>query len=313
MANWEQPRYPPRTSSRWPAPGIFVNVEFGVSMRPEDKTHMASMKYASKKMEERLQEERIRQQHESGLFYLQQQQELELSRHPTILMPARGDPQRQARLYDQHDRAEQARQRQRSLGVSMREQHERGTSAPPTVADRTQPISPISPPVERTAPVEHRLSPQSAGVPAGRINQDLPPTPSNQFRLGEADLPWSVPPWYRAPEPEFASIASPVVARVENEHRRLDDPQRVRDLETLHQAMMTVDSLSAEGWEPASWEGLGALPSGPRSLGWAVATSDSSQHLRPNIASSGPPPYVVSQWEQRFGRSRHRPRSSGMP
>ena len=347
MTPWEQPRFPPRTSSRWATPGIFVNVEFGVSVRPEDRTHVASLKYASKKMETKLNEERIRQQYEDGLFLSQEQQEQDLSRHPTILMPARGNQEIQERLYDQQDLAE----RQRRLGVSMREQHQRGTSAPPTLTDRTQPVSPISPmspmspvspmfvsPVQHTSsmpvdfgldmpyneitfqrsvPMESMLEPempvsqdhrssQRPQINRARINQELPPSPS-QFRLGEDDLPWSVPPWYRAPEPGFSSPPAP---SMQPEPRRLDDPQRVRDLETLHQAMMTVDSLSAEGWNDPSWQGFGEMPSGPRSLGWAVA-STSSDSLRPTLSSPGPPPYVVSQWEQRHTRGRYRPRSAG--
>lgn len=345
MTHWEQPRFPPRTSSRrWVAPGIFVNVEFGVTVKPDDRPHVASLKYASKKMDAKLNEERIRQQYEDGLFLLQEQQERDLSRHPTILMPARGNPAMQNRQYEQQDVVE----RQRRLGVSMREQHERGTSAPPTITDRTRPISPVSPispmsmasfetsfeqttsmpsdfpfdisfneiTFQRSAPIESILQPERATpqmnrktkqlrVNRDRINQQLPPSPS-QFRLGEDDLPWSVQPWYRTPEP---GVSTPPIPSIKTESSKLDDPQRVRDLETLHQAMMTVDSLSAEGWDDPSWQGFGDMPSGPRSLGWAVASTDAS--LRPTLSSPGPPPYVVSQWEQRNSRGRNRPRSAG--
>jgi hypothetical protein len=146
-----------------------------------------------------------------------------------------------------------------------------------------------------------------SGASLRRLDQPLPPTPS-QFRLGDAELPWSMPAWYRATEPEFAT-SSPV--RVERESRRTDDPQRVRDLETLHQAMMTVDSLGNDGWEPWTLDSVGDFPRGPRSIGWAVSSTDAS--LRPSVASPGPPPYVVSQWEQALSRSmrRNRPRTSG--
>lgn len=295
MANWEPARrHPPRTSSRWAAPGIFVNVEFGVSFTEEHRTHTASMKYTSRRMEERLHEERIRQQYEQGLH----------QQHPTILMPAHGIHQEhQARYLQQQAAHAQQQERQRRLGVRTREQHERGTSAPPTVTDRTQPISPISP-ISPIGSIRHTSS-----MPMDRTNQALPPTPS-QFRLGEADLPWSMPPWYRSPEPE---LTSPTVPRVEVEPpaRRLDDPQRVRDLETLHQAMMTVDSLNNDGWEPWTWDSVGDMPRGPRSIGWAVSSEDapSREPISPDFDQ--PPAYVVSQWEQAFGRHRSRPRSSG--
>lgn len=95
--------------------------------------------------------------------------------------------------------------------------------------------------------------------------------------------------------------------------RRLDDPQRVRDLETLHQAMMTVDSLGNDGWEPWTWESVGDMPRGPRSIGWAVSSEDAPSRapIAPD-APVEPPPYVVSQWEQAFGRGRSRPKSSGI-
>lgn len=269
-----------------------MNVEIGVSMA-DHRTHTASMKYTSKRMEERLHEERRRQQYERGQYYQQ---------HPTLLMPAHGIHQEHQSRYREQQAAHVQQERQRRLGVRTLEQHERGTSAPPTVTDRTQPISPVSP-----------LSPMyslrhSSSIPVERTNQALPPTPS-QFRLGEDDLPWSMPPWYRPPEPE---VASPPQIRVEVEPpppRRLDDPQRVRDLETLHQAMMTVDSLNNDGWEPWMWESVGDMPRGPRSIGWAIRSEDAPNRSPKPV--SGPPPYVVSQWEQAFERSRSRPRTSG--
>lgn len=97
---------------------------------------------------------------------------------------------------------------------------------------------------------------------------------------------------------------------------RGEDPQRVREMERLHQAMMTVDSIANDGWETWMWESVGDIPRGPRSLGWAVANSE----LREEGREEGrPPPYVVSQYEigLREGRNEygggvyHRPRSSG--
>lgn len=336
-SSWERPQYPQRTSSRWPAPGVYVNVEFGVAMGPEDRTHTASMKYASRRMEERLHEERIRQQYEQGLY----QPEGGYETHPTILLPANGLHQERVQERRQN-RHYQQQERQRRLGVRTREQHERGTSAPPILTDRNQPISPISPvsPIGSLHPssgmsysampsVEPYLSPlRTSSMPIERSpasasasyarrstgqasyerrDQPLPPTPS-QFRLGDADLPWSMPPWYRPPEPEFLSPMGPSSfedePRVTRVTRRTDDPQRVRELESLQQAMMTVDSLGNDGWEPWTLDSVGDFPSGPRSIGWAVSSNDASS--RPTITSPGPPPYVVSQWETAFGPPRDR-------
>lgn len=361
MARWEPRSHPPRTSSRWPTPGIFVNVEFGISLAPNERTHTASMKYTSKKMEERLHEERIRQQYEQGLYPRPL---------PTILLPAHGvHHDHQARQEYQQTTYRQQQERQRRLGVRPTEQHERGTSAPPTLTDRTHPLSPISP-ISSISPIGQLQNITS--MPLDRMNQPLPPSPS-QFRLGEADLPWSMPPWYRPPEPEFASpvtvksepdstrfaspppwepsplqspdleairprceVISPLLSPLETPRRpapsrrqetlrrqetsrrletpqlrepprSLDDPLRVRDLEDLHQAMMTVDSLGNDGWEPWTWDSVGDMPRGPRSIGWAIRSEEAPSRA----AISGPPPYVVSQWDQAYERNWYRPRTSG--
>jgi hypothetical protein len=341
MTRWEPAgSLAPRTSSRWPAPGIFVNVEFGVSMAPNERTHTASMKYTSKRMEERLHEERIRQQYEQGLYH---------SQLPSILLPANSTHQeQQARQVHQHTAHRQQQERQRRLGVRHTEQHERATSAPPTVADRTQPISPISP-VSPIGSLQHTSS-----LPIERMNQALPPSPS-QFRLGEADLPWSMPPWYRPPESEFTDSITvrsepeplhqatpqhwepsplqtpeirqpsrrreeptpllspletprrPISSRRLEIPRSLDDPLRVRDLEDLHQAMMTVDSLGNDGWEPWTSDSARDMPRGPRSIGWAIRSEEAPSRA----PVSGPPPYVVSQWEDYYGFSPDRPKTSG--
>jgi hypothetical protein len=120
-------------------------------------------------------------------------------------------------------------------------------------------------------------------------------------------MPWSMPAWYRSsPDHSYSAAASEVVMNQEN--RRMEDPQRVREMETLHQAMMTVDSLDHDGWEPWTWDSVGDMPRGPRSIGWAVSSRDAPPGSPPKPA---PPPYVVSQWEQAYGgRNYGRPRSA---
>lgn len=287
-------QYPPRTSSRFP-PGIYVNVQVGVSCSKGNRPHTASINYATRSMRERL--------------YRQQQEEqwrlLELQQHPQILMPANGQ------YSVRHSRQHQY-ERERRLTVRTREQHERGSSAPPALSDRLQPISPIGPIYPRD-PIPGIAHTQS--LPTGATERPLPPLPS-RFRLGEDGLPWSTEPWYQPQSPGFAA---PTVVGIQNEDRRGEDPQRVRELGALHAAMMTVDSMPHEGWEPWTWDSVGDMPRGPRSLGWAVSRDDSvlspvSQASAPSAPSvaSPPPPYVVSQWEQSFSRSNSmRPMSSG--
>lgn len=134
-------------------------------------------------------------------------------------------------------------------------------------------------------------------------NRPLPPLPS-RFRLGEDDLPWSVPTWYRPQEPEHEAprAANP-------EARRFEDPRRVRELEELHQAMMTVDSLADDTMETLTSDEP-EVTRGPTSLGWAVRSEPGPSDQLSDSLEPPPPPYVVSQWEANFNRTGGRPHSA---
>jgi len=284
-ANWE-PSYPQKASSRYGIPAIYLNLEVGLSFE-DNRTHSASVKYASKRMEERLHEQRIRQQYEEGRYSIQ---------HPAFLMPANGHfPNRPTR--------QQQQQRQRRLGVNTREQHERGTSAPPTTLARNQPLSPVSP-LTATMPD----TPGTASTVAmERTNQPLPPTPS-QFRLGEADMPWSVDPYY-IPEPE--TPIQEYASMKEEETPRLDDAKRAAgDLEALHLAMMTVDSLDDGSWAQPTWGSVrrNQWGGGSNSIGWAVSSEDEPLPSPPQLQL---PPYSSGQWENPFSMNPSRPRTAG--
>ncbi|KAE8441249.1 hypothetical protein EG329_005580 [Mollisiaceae sp. DMI_Dod_QoI] len=293
MANWE-PEHPPRTSSRFPAPGIFVNVEFGVSFTNRNSPHTASLNYTNRRMQERL----ARQRREQDALLLQErnhrhpyEQPLWTGAHPSTLTPGAGDDN-----YRRH-RQQQRQQQQRELGARTRELHDRGSSAPPSFSERPpMPPSPVSP----IFSIQHTSS-----MPLEGYERPLPPLPS-QYRLGEDDLPWSTEPWYRPDSPDFAA---PTLVGIELENQRGEDPQRVRELEELHLAMMTVDSLPHDGWEAWTWDSVGEMPRGPRSLGWAVSSNPVSPDDTGNPISP-PPPYVVSQWQSSLGWDL-RPRSSG--
>lgn len=283
-ANWE-PSYPQKTSTRYGIPAIYLNLEVGLSFE-DNRTHSASMKYTSKKMEERLHEQRIRQQYEEGRYSIQ---------HPAFLMPANGHfPNRPTR--------QQQQQRQRRLGVNTREQHERGTSAPPTTLDRNQPLSPVSP-LTATMP---DTPGRTLTIPMERANQPLPPTPS-QFRLGEADMPWSVDPYF-IPEPETPT--QEYAPMKEEETPRLEDAKRAAgDLEALHLAMMTVDSLDDGSWEQPTWGSVrNRWGGGPNSIGWAVSSEDEPLPSPPQLQL---PPYSSVRWENPFASSPSRPRTAG--
>ncbi|KAG9234239.1 hypothetical protein BJ875DRAFT_376913 [Amylocarpus encephaloides] len=283
MADWEPQRQGP--SSRWPAPGVFVNVEFGVSFSPKDPPHMASMKYTSRNMQERM--------------LRRQQEELRcLGTHSRVSGWQEWERRQQREQQQRQRRDEQ--ERPRRLGVSEQGHRERGVSAPPSAATWNQIVSPVSPLStfrNSIATLESRDRP-------------LPPVPS-RFRLGDDDMPWSMPAWYRSQEPEqTASAMGGIDFELSQMPRgREEDPQRVRELEDLHQAMMTVDSLDSvdldDEWnrETSTWSRIEEAPRAPapRSVGWAVSRTEevpdlyASNHL--DRLEQPPPPYVVSQWE----------------
>lgn len=104
-------------------------------------------------------------------------------------------------------------------------------------------------------------------------------------------------------EGELYEDPTTLVMDVQGASWRDEDPQRVRELENLHQAMMTVDSLDEGGWDAWTWESVGDTPRGPRGLGWAISSDDmldSTDHL-------------VSRLEELYGGYFRpgRPRSSG--
>jgi hypothetical protein len=332
MATWESER-PPR-SSRWQAPGIFFNVEIGVSYGSEDRTHTRGIQYMSRRMEERMHEERMRR-NRGEAYYHSSHEPSELQQLATLgaLMPG----SEESAEYQEADRQarHQQQQRQRQLGVRIREQHERGTSAPPSLEDRFD-----SPPVSyipHIAPIQHTQSmplerTDSYNPLIDRTNQPLPPTPS-QFRLGEDEMPWSMPAFYRSPDqPESAvpfdtsstqsdgsslyweqpNLTEPLEQGIRENRGEMDDPQRVREREELHQAMMTVDSLPIGhgDFNPWTWDSTEHLLGSPRNLGWAVASRDPPSESRSAASGPAPPPYVVSQWERTYRNRPGRPMSA---
>ncbi|APA14246.1 predicted protein [Sclerotinia sclerotiorum 1980 UF-70] len=304
------PPHPHQKSSCWPsAPGVYVNVEFKVSMSENDKGHGASLRYTARNMKER---ERARANTHLGGRPI-----------PSILTPGYPQPNHPCR---HQQRPQQQQERDRGLSIGL-ETPERGRSAPPTMNDRRQPVSPVSPVSPMSAidsPIQQRMVNLPRQNIMDRLDQPLPSTPG-RFRLGEDDLPWSTPPSYWNAKPNTSESVGPTRISIETPHssqtptnatptKRTEDPQRVRELSELQQAMMTVDSISNDVWDPWMWESVGEMPRGPRSIGWAVSSNDaidSPGSASPKIPP--PPPYVVSQWEHACGRriANGRPRSTG--
>lgn len=352
MADWEPPPVPRSKSWRQHAPGVFLNLEFGVSLSGRDRLHTTAINHTSRHLQERLyrqQQETYYRDHQLALSIAQheyetdrqtrnlQEQEAHYRDHQLAISIAHAE-------YENHRHMRDLQQaRQRSLGVRPLEQHERGSSAPPDIINQDVPpsgysVSPMSGQQSTSTFQPFPSAPQNRSIPPESINRPLPHTPAT-YRLGEAGLPWSVPPWYHPQEVDLTSPSlsppttfrsnppriSPTISVATSrsnrsissgrepwsaepmrspdwgtENRREEDPQRIGELAQLHQAMMSVDTIQQDGWEPWTWEdGVGDMPRGPRSLGWAISTNQVPREINP---SSTPQRYITDQW---------RPKSSG--
>ncbi|KAI1491730.1 hypothetical protein F5X96DRAFT_693010 [Biscogniauxia mediterranea] len=159
-----------------------------------------------------------------------------------------------------------------SRGVS----HERGRSAPPPLNDSPWDAHP-------TTSATLFPHPAQASRDQPQVWKALPTSPS-QFRLGEDGLPWSAWAWPADAEaqarednddPPYANHPTTVALR--SEGPRQDDLERVRELESLSTAMMTVDN----GFENQWWY------QGPREVTtwWPQNEEDEDHDARPLSAN----------------------------
>jgi hypothetical protein len=155
----------------------------------------------------------------------------------------------------------------------------------------------------------------------------LPPLPPDaSFRLGSNDLPWTSPPlpYADSTEPTFLeplTYTPPRRQQRQSETSRPENPERetvrTRELGQLHQAMLGIDSIALgnDRWDPGeNWDqigDLGALPRGPRGVGWAIAdptreeerpSGGGQEHWRgreseqSSLLLTPPPEYTQGQW-----------------
>jgi hypothetical protein len=342
--------------SHWPGPGIFVRVEVGVSFSPA-RSRQLSFGYASRNMEERNRNQR----HPDSLVPAgesfgggapqHQIQDAERARTRRRRMRSRSalqlrtspvSPEAVTLSPGQYDQRDYHPFHPDPVFHPEPVFHPSPVSArdhrPAQVSQSAYRSSPISlstfspqhansyPPPQTPQASSSRMPPFSALRQSTIDRKPLPPLPS-RFRLGSDALPWSSPTILDPEditysEPSSISIGEPPEPAQE---ARMDDPQRTRELEQLHQAMMGVDSmeLGNDWWEPGgSWDrqgDLGGLPSGPRGVGWAVAvpTREEVHPSRPQVEQRGshqvggqlspPPAYSQGQWgwdwewEERYG------------
>lgn len=215
--------------------------------------------------------------------------------------------------------------------------HERGRSAPPPLSDNNWDV--VQP-----QPAPHISAGSSTACatmarPVSNIWKDLPEVPT-RFRLGEEGMPWeswNIPvSWepYFEPDPLLqppSSQASPVAQSpqpyqeglpppehhphetpIESPLHRREDPERVRELEALGSAMMTVDNgFENQWWNQGGRESMmpTALHPPPTTqdqvreqlaLGWAMAhlppgaSGDSVTFVSPEEGSASVSNMVVS-------------------
>ncbi|QSZ32021.1 hypothetical protein DSL72_001590 [Monilinia vaccinii-corymbosi] len=296
-SSWRTSNAPPdseRKASRWPhLPGFYLNLEFKVSSSDHDKERGASLTYTSRNMRER---ERARARTRANTHSGN-------SSGPSISTPGPLHASQQPHYRQEPQQQQQQQERSQDLRIST-EGSELWRSAPPAINDRNQqPLSPVSPLSPVASPISaHRILDDVS--PADYFERPSPSTPG-RYRLGGDDLPWSTPSSYWNAEPDASESTCVDPARTSAEPcrsppppRRNEDAERAGELSELQQAMMTVDSMGEDRWDPWMWDGVGGRSRRPMSVGWAVSSNDALQSsFSPSLGSPLPPPYVVSQWE----------------
>ncbi|KAH8653309.1 hypothetical protein BX600DRAFT_470505 [Xylariales sp. PMI_506] len=140
-------------------------------------------------------------------------------------------------------------QRRESRSEARGITHERGKSAPPPFHD-----SPWDDAPGPSEPLPLTVQQTRQGQP--HVWKPLPAAPS-AYRLGEDGMPWSAWAWppdtydplqVQETEVDLPYSNQPTTVPISPRRHRGDDPERVRELETLSAAMMTVDNGFENQW-----------------------------------------------------------------
>lgn len=172
---------------------------------------------------------------------------------------------------------QRASREERRSSRSSSERHGRGRSAPPPLSDNNWDV--VHPQLMADNPVGSSTAYATADRPVSDVWKDLPEVPT-RFRLGEEGMPWESvtfpmgwepfmepdpllqpPSSHASPDPQYSQAASrpseeeptsPTVVQIESPiespRYRREDPERVRELEALGSAMMTVDNGFENQW-----------------------------------------------------------------
>ncbi|KAI1469221.1 uncharacterized protein F4812DRAFT_457761 [Daldinia caldariorum] len=246
--------------SNIPKPQVFVQLAFGVSWSERHTPQMHSMTYMSRN---------LKNARDSGNFprqvpppnanflgppeSLQQRSREHPSRHHRQHNHIQTREPGRSRGQNGHQPHDQVRPRPRrnSLGESR---GERGRSAPPLFSDSPWDIPHVS----------ASLFPQCSQKVEDQSSKELPAVPS-QFRLGEEELPWSSYAWPFTGDPENVEDEDdedededgrrdlpfqnrPTTIPLASERPSGEDADKVRELESLSTAMMTVDNGFEHQW-----------------------------------------------------------------
>ncbi|KAI1347907.1 hypothetical protein F5Y01DRAFT_232188 [Xylaria sp. FL0043] len=240
-------------------PQLFVQLTFGVSWSDRHIPRTHTLSYTSK---------HLKNARSSGLF---PRQEPPLHHHPPQHRRQDSAAQRQQHRGEWHHHRDHERPRGRPTNHSRprhpgtlspprparsdsRRAHnsnERGSSAPPVVHDNPWDSDEGGGPSATLFPHAAWTAARNA---APQVGKDLPTSPA-RFRLGEDGLPWSASAWpfdnldanEEEQQPPFANLPTTLPLSPPN-RRHSEDPQRVRDLESLSTAMVTVDNGFENQW-----------------------------------------------------------------
>ncbi|KAI0206018.1 hypothetical protein F4808DRAFT_188914 [Astrocystis sublimbata] len=222
-------------------PQVFVQLSWGVSWSDRHMPQTHTISYTSK---------HLKDARKSGHFP-------RLESHP---QPRRQDSPQRQQQQQQHHHHHSDYERPRGRAGNARPHHvktlsppgesrpdaRRGSSAPPVIHDgpwsdgEGGPSATLFPRPARTV----RNPPH--------IWKDLPTNPA-RFRLGEDGLPWSATAWpYDGDddedEPPFANLPTTLPLSPPPNRRHSEDPQRVKELESLSTALVTVDNGFENQW-----------------------------------------------------------------
>ncbi|KAI1365088.1 hypothetical protein F5Y08DRAFT_338964 [Xylaria arbuscula] len=225
-------------------PQLFVQLSFGVSWSDRHVPRTHTLSYTSKHLKHARNSGHFPRQ-AAGEWHHHRDHERPRGRpsQPRLRHPATLSPPRDAR------------------SDSRRAGNERGSSAPPVVHDDPWSDDEGGP----SATLFPRPARTTRNPP--HLWKDLPTNPA-RYRLGEDGLPWSSAEPYdqdeNEEEPPFANVPTTLPLSPPN-RRHSEDPQRVRDLESLSTAMVTVDNGFENQW-------------------WNQGDRETTAHVRPRSA-----------------------------